>query len=1195
MNEEQIFAGAVEIVDPEARQQYLEQACGGDADLRASVESLLAADREAGSFLGTPPVMESSTSSVCDVSAATFRSDASGYENEETQSTYRYLTPSTVPGSLGRLGHYDIQRVLGRGAFGTVFKAFDDRLERVVAIKVMSTELAATSPARKRFLREARASAAVRHENVVGIYAVEEQPVPYLVMEYIPGGTLHDALQGNGPFEISEVVRLGRQIAAGLAAAHAQGLVHRDIKPGNLLLEEGVETRIKITDFGLARAVDDASMTQSGVVAGTPMYMAPEQAQGQTIDTRADLFSLGSVLYALCTGRPPFRAPSTLAVLKRVVEDAPRPIPEIVPEAPADFCDLVNRLHAKRPDDRIQTAQEVDRRLGQIRFDVRASAAAPSARPATVSSTSGSSHAGRWLLGSAATVVLLAAALFWPRGGTPPQPEIRVSAAVGSNSASSPATPTPVEDPPVAAAPLLVERYRELWPEKAAAAGEPIAPGSLVPNPAAIDGVQSWTLETISHRDQIAACRISPQGNLIATGSFDGTVRLWDAAKPGLAGVLLAHEVSVHSIDWSKDGSVLLSAGGTEIAIWDVARRRLLRKLMTRSEPWAKTQPHFAVWGPQEDVVISWRLGVENAELCWWDLRTGKQFRTLEYPQMIYWSRGPVLARSSDARRIAIAAGRMPIRLLDADSGRELLSLNPTEDYQAIALSPDGMRLAAGDDHGRITVWNAQDGSVTATLASDTPLSPCIDLRFSGNGSQLFALHEQTASPVIWDISAARRLPDVNTFQVAPTALDCLESSGLLVTTDAGSSNMLVLTELASGRSRATISGQAQRRLVGFDWRSVDQKLVFARNDFRGGDPDLVFVNLSESPQSERVPVPTDMWTISWSNDGQRLANFFGQVWNISEKRLENDRHFQRELYGGHPTRKAWAPETSSLALAKLTKVPEVWDLEIHEYPGDKIARTFPAYALRGGMAFSPDGQELAFVGSPVQAEGLGELQLCVASLATGEVVRSVRLPQEFPNCVAWSPDGRRIAVSWVWGIFLYDSATLEHGKHLAFDHGGAGGTDQVVWLDSDHLAAPVRAGLIRVWHRDEGASADGEVRAAWTITENADGGRRMLAQSADGRYIAVWAPHREQRVTIWDWRERRKVLTVQLVGDAEQPLPLAIAPDGQYRFLSEVDKSDDLIVVYQTDAERSWLPLAEFQKRFQWKNDPEKVRLPQP
>jgi hypothetical protein len=273
--------------------------------------------------------------------------------------TLEFLQQSDKPDSLGRLAHYEVLEVIGRGGMGIVLRAFDEKLHRVVAIKVMAPLLAATSPPRKRFLREARAAAQVRHEHVVDIHAVEEQPIPHLVMEYVPGESLQQRLDRIGPLEVLDVLRIGQQIARGLAAAHAQGLTHRDVKPGNMLLEKGIEERVKITDFGLARAADDASLTQSGVIAGTPLYMAPEQAQGGTIDHRADLFSFGSVLYTMCSGRPPFRAPTSLAVLKRVVEDAPRPIQEIIPEVPQWLCDIISKLHAKRPADRFQSAKEV--------------------------------------------------------------------------------------------------------------------------------------------------------------------------------------------------------------------------------------------------------------------------------------------------------------------------------------------------------------------------------------------------------------------------------------------------------------------------------------------------------------------------------------------------------------------------------------------------------------------------------------------------------------------------------------------------------------------------------------------------------------------------------------------------------------------------------------------------------------------
>ena len=185
--------------------------------------------------------------------------------------TLAFLAPSRQPGALGRLDHYEVLEVVGKGGMGVVFKAFDEKLRRVVAIKVLAPQLATSGTARQRFVREAQAAAAVSHEHVINIHAVEDAAaVPYLVMQFIDGKSLDDKIKDKGPLELPEVVRIGMQIASGLAAAHAQGLIHRDIKPANILLENSVE-RVKITDFGLARAADDASPTWSGSIAGTPM------------------------------------------------------------------------------------------------------------------------------------------------------------------------------------------------------------------------------------------------------------------------------------------------------------------------------------------------------------------------------------------------------------------------------------------------------------------------------------------------------------------------------------------------------------------------------------------------------------------------------------------------------------------------------------------------------------------------------------------------------------------------------------------------------------------------------------------------------------------------------------------------------------------------------------------------------------
>lgn len=270
-----------------------------------------------------------------------------------------FLDIAENPEHLGRLGPFAVTEVLGRGGMGVVLKAIDAALSRPVAIKVLAPHFASSGAARKRFAREAQAAAAVVHDHVVAIYSVGEwKGLPYLVMSYVPGRSLQDLLDAEGPLDVKVTLRIGMQTALGLAAAHAQGLVHRDVKPANILLENDVK-RVRITDFGLARTMDDASLTQSGVIAGTPQYMSPEQTRSEVVDHRSDLFSRGSTLYAMCTGNAPFRADSPMTVLLRIRDERPRPIRAITPDVPVWLEALVDKLHAKTADERFQTAAEV--------------------------------------------------------------------------------------------------------------------------------------------------------------------------------------------------------------------------------------------------------------------------------------------------------------------------------------------------------------------------------------------------------------------------------------------------------------------------------------------------------------------------------------------------------------------------------------------------------------------------------------------------------------------------------------------------------------------------------------------------------------------------------------------------------------------------------------------------------------------
>ncbi len=338
---------------------------------------------------------------------------------------YDFLAPPQEPDELGRLGHYRVLKVLGAGGMGVVFLADEPALKRKVALKAMLPGLAVSESARQRFLREAQAAAAIEHDHIVPIFFVgEDRGAPFIAMPFLKGEPLDARLQREEALSIAEVLRIGREIAEGLGAAHAIGLIHRDIKPANVWLEtrkgepgaSATGGRVKILDFGLARAATgEAGLTQQGAIIGTPAYMAPEQASGERVDGRCDLFSLGCVLYRMSTGQLPFKGNDTISTLMAVATENPPPPIQLRPELPEALSDLVMQLLAKKPEERTQTAQAVVDALRQIERETVWEPSVPGT-PARRRKAAKSRSRLAWLAGGVVGVGVLVAALvlLWP-------------------------------------------------------------------------------------------------------------------------------------------------------------------------------------------------------------------------------------------------------------------------------------------------------------------------------------------------------------------------------------------------------------------------------------------------------------------------------------------------------------------------------------------------------------------------------------------------------------------------------------------------------------------------------------------------------------------------------------------------------------------------------------------------------------
>ncbi|HJV05434.1 MAG TPA: protein kinase, partial [Actinomycetota bacterium] len=253
---------------------------------------------------------------------------------------------------------YEVRSTLGRGGMAQVYRATDRVLGRTVAVKVLSRRFSEDRRFVARFRREAQASAGLNHPHVVSVFDTgSHDGVHYIVMEYVEGETLGAILAREGPLPLDRAARIAADVAEALESAHRQGLVHRDVKPGNVMIDR--QGRVKVVDFGIARAAADDTLTQTGTVLGTASYLSPEQARGDRVDARSDVYSLGCVLYEMVTGRTPFAADSSVAMAFRHVNEEPRPPSELRPEVPAELDAVVMRALEKEPDHRFRSAAEM--------------------------------------------------------------------------------------------------------------------------------------------------------------------------------------------------------------------------------------------------------------------------------------------------------------------------------------------------------------------------------------------------------------------------------------------------------------------------------------------------------------------------------------------------------------------------------------------------------------------------------------------------------------------------------------------------------------------------------------------------------------------------------------------------------------------------------------------------------------------
>ncbi len=636
-----------------------------------------------------------------------------------------FLEPSDDPAYIGKLQHFQIARVIGRGGMGIVLEAFDTHLHRNVAVKVLNPSYQANDVAKQRFCREGRAAAAISHEHVVPMYHVakaQQGEVAYLVMQLIEGETLENRLRSGQPLPAREVARLGMQIAAGLSAAHKKEMIHRDIKPANIMIETETN-RVKLTDFGLARASDDIKLTQTGMITGTPLYMSPEQTLGEATDERSDLFSLGAVLYEMATGAAPFQASSALGVMQKIMNHTPDLPHQVNPQIKRPLSDLIMSLLAKKPDDRPESAAAVATALASIvnEYEPISPLETPSIAVSEVKKLSGSyrRYQRKWILSAwiVSSVCVLLAIITW----------YALRPDRGDNFPSF----------------VLEGNPGTVWSVDFDPTGHQLAS-------AIEDGsVRIWDLESKTlrksfnaHRGVVWLVAYHPTRPIVMTSGDDSTVRLWNSETFDAVREWKLSS-AVRSAAFSPSGD-RIAAGDREgmIHVFDIDSGE---ELITKTQPGSIMGIDYSANGKLIATVGSDKIvRIFDAE-------------SLAERQSLSGHDGPIygVKFAPQGSLLATVGWHKNVRIWDSESGIEKLNLLGSDgDVWGVSFCGDGTHLVTGEQMGAARVWDVSTGKAVTTLRGHTSAVHNVSL---DSVAHRIATSSRDGTIRVWDMSSVAK------------------------------------------------------------------------------------------------------------------------------------------------------------------------------------------------------------------------------------------------------------------------------------------------------------------------------------------------------------------------------------------------------------------------------------------------------
>lgn len=906
-----VFQEALER-DETARGAYLEAACAGDAPLRAEVESLLAAHLAAGRFAEGSPLEALPPSAV----------DALGLNTE------------LAPGS--KLGSYEIAALLGSGGMGQVYRARDTTLNRDVAVKVLPDLFALDRDRLARFTREAQMLAALNHPSIVTVHSVEEdRGVHFITMELVKGQTLAALLPREG-FALDRFFDIALPLAEAVAAAHAQEIVHRDLKPANVMVT--ADGRVKVLDFGLARPTtgaagpgDITAITEAGMVVGTYGYLSPEQARGQTVDLRTDIFALGIIFYEMLTGRRPFAGATLADVLSSVMKDVPPLVSSLRPGVPRELSRLVRLCLSKDPSRRMQSALDIRNELDQLKREMDSGELFAEARPAPVRAW-GTSRA--WWTAGAVIILLLGGAASWMLSEPRPAPGVRLS------------------NPRQLTFTTGVESFPSWSPDRGRIAyvSDQSGNNDIWVVPAAGGAARNFT----DHPGNDTEPAWSPDGNQIAFISYRDPDRGGIYVMPALGGrperiSPRGSAESVFSPQWSADGTELAhmrrEPEGNVIEIVSLATRQTRR---------------IAVPGEQGN----------RFDLSW--SRDGRYFA--------YVRAG---SRDGEVNRLWV--------LRAADGEAFAVTDGTTGDWSPM-WSADGHTLFfLSNRGGSVDLWQQRITAQGTPAGEASPLTVGIGMQaaaLSADGRTLaYARGRRVANvwrvPILDDREAGWEDADQLTFdEAAVVELDLHPDGQLIMSSDRGGSRDLWLVAMDGTEMRQLTASRGSDNAPRF---SPDGSRI-AFHSIRQGYPDIWVLPTDGGPAVKLTTNPMSDMYPSWSPDG-RMIGYYGLVgggWNLLVVPASGGEPHQVTTGDVSKYYPQWSPDANWIFFSSGS------ERQIFRMPAAGGAPEQVTKALVSYFRWSPDGTRLYFPGNERGSNNLWEL-----TVANGRERRLTRFPPD--------------------------------------------------------------------------------------------------------------------------------------------------------------------------------------------------------